>query len=235
MNVFSNDTIMILEGEGVRFSLQQIYHNQTGFESLARLHAQAKECFFDDAEIDMEKTSWFDADMCAVFGAILYNLGKNLNTVTLVNLDSEVENVLSKNGFLSHYGRVKIPDSWGTTISYQRFDVKDDHYFSGYIEDEFMRRPDMPNISPGLLKKSVGTFSRYSTTRSIIRARNWGFSVADSFFPARDQLNFTVVELGVGICQTVRDHVGYDLSPEEAIDWGPRTAIRPSAEVFRAD
>ena len=108
------------------------------------LEAEAKNCFLDDFEIDMRTTTWFDADMCAAFGAILYHLTKNLNTIRLTNIRPGVENILSKNGFLSHYGREKMPDRWGTTIPYQRFDVKDDRYFADYIENELIHRAEMP-------------------------------------------------------------------------------------------
>ena len=40
------------------------------------LHARTRECFFADVEIDMSATHWFDADMCAALGVILYHLGK---------------------------------------------------------------------------------------------------------------------------------------------------------------
>ena len=83
----------------------------------------------------------------------LYNLGENLNEVNLVNIHPKVERSLSKNGFLSHYGREKFPIFGGTTITYQRLDVDDDRYFSDYIEKEFIHRSEMPDMSPGLLKK----------------------------------------------------------------------------------
>ena len=60
----------------MRFFLpQQIRHDYWGFDALTRLHAQAKEYFLEDIEIDMGTTIWLDADMCAVFGALLYSLG----------------------------------------------------------------------------------------------------------------------------------------------------------------
>jgi hypothetical protein len=137
----------------VKLSLPEIRHDQAGFEKLVCLQAQTKDCLLADIDIDMSQTSWFDADMCAALGAILYRLGDNLNTVKLANIRPGVEQVLLKNRFLSHYGREKIPDNWGTTIPYQRFDVKDDRYFASYIESELMRRSEMPTMSPGLLKK----------------------------------------------------------------------------------
>lgn len=78
--------------------------------------------------------------MCAAVGAILYRIEQHLNTVNWVNIPPRVEEILSRNGFLSHYGRVKLPDYWGTTISYQQLDIKDDRYFAGYLENEFIHR-----------------------------------------------------------------------------------------------
>ena len=137
----------------MRLPLPTIRHDQSGFEALVSLHGQAKDCFLDNIDVDMGATSWFDADMCAAFGAILYRLGTNLNTVKLTHIRTKVASILSKNGFLSSFGRERIPDRWGTTISYQRVDVKDDRYFAGYIENEFMQRSEIPAMSPGLQKK----------------------------------------------------------------------------------
>ena len=203
----------------MRFDLPVIRHNQTSFDALTRLYAQTKECFFNDIEIDMRKTTWFDADLCAAFGAILYRLGNQINDVSLVNISANVETILSKNGFLSHYGRVQLPDSWGTTVSYQRFDVKDDHYFVGYIENEFMHRSEIPEMSPGLQKKfREGIFEIFSN--SVIHSRTeLGIFSCGQFFPARDRLTFTVADLGVGIRQNIEDYLGVNFSPEEAIVW----------------
>ncbi len=137
----------------MRISLPPIHHGQTGFEALVRLYAQTETCSFEDIEIDMAAVDCFDADMCAALGAILYYLSYSANTIRLTNIRTNVEMVLSKNGFLSNYGRKRVPDTWGTTIPYQRFDVKDDRYFARYIETELIHRSEMLRISPGVLKK----------------------------------------------------------------------------------
>ena len=206
----------------MRFTLPAIRHDYESFAALARLHAKAKNYFFENIEIDMGEANWLDADMCAAFGAILYSLGKNLNTVNLVNIRHNVERILSKNGFLSHYGRMKIPDSWGTTISYQRFDVTDDRFFSGYIEREFIHRTEMPEMSPGLLKKFRESLFEIFSNAVLHSRTEMGIFSCGQFFPKRNQLDFTVADLGVGIRQNIRDYIGLDLSAEEAIDWATK-------------
>ena len=203
----------------MRFFLPEISHDRASFEALARLHAQTKECFLDNIEIDMNETHRFDADMCAALGAIFYGLGNNLNTVNLVNLRYPVEQILSKNGFLSHYGRVEIPDHWGTTISYQRFDDKDDHYFIRYIEDEFIHRPEIPRMSGELLKKFRESIFEIFSNAVLHSRTQLGIFSCGQFFPSQNRLNFTVADRGVGIRQNIRDYEGLNLSPEQAIVW----------------
>lgn len=203
----------------MRFTLPDIRHDQAGFAALVRLASETKGCFLDDIEIDMGATSWFDADMCAAFGATLYRLGEGLNSVRLTNIRLGVETILSKNGFLSHYGREKIPDRWGTTIPYQRFDVKDDRYFADYIENELIHRAEMPAMSPGLLKKFRESIFEIFSNAVLHSRTEMGIFSCGQFFPARHRLDFSVADLGVGMRNNIRDNTGLDLSAEAAIHW----------------
>ena len=147
----------------MKLPLPAIRHDQVGFMALAGLHAQTKDCFLDDVEIDMQATDWLDADMCAAFGAILYRMEDNLNTVRLTNIQSGVRNVLSKNGFLSHYGRTKMPDHWGTTVS-QTIRRRRRSLLCDYIEDE-IQRSELPEMSTGLQKKFRESILRIAVLR----------------------------------------------------------------------
>jgi hypothetical protein len=203
----------------VRVSLPQIHHDKAGFEVLTRLHQQAKDCFLEEIEIDMGAAGWFDADMCAAFGAILYGLSENANTVRLTNIPGDVASILSKNGFLSSYGGEQIPDRWGTTIPYQRFDVKDDRYFAGYLEKELVERSELPTMSFGLLKRFRESIFEIFSNAVLHSQTQKGIFSCGQFFPRRDRLDFSVADLGIGICQNVNEHTGLDLSPEKAIIW----------------
>ena len=203
----------------MKFPLSAIHHDRAGFMSLARLHAKTQNCFLDDIDLDMGATDWLDADMCAAFGAILYRLEDDLNTVRLTNIQPGVQSVLSKNGFLSHYGRVKIPDYWGTTVSYQRFDADDDRYFASYIEDEFIQRSEMPEMSTGLQKKFRESIFEIFSNAVLHSGTRLGIFSCGQFFPTRSKLDFCVADLGIGIPRNVLRHTGDDMAPEEAIEW----------------
>ena len=203
----------------MRLQLPAVYHDRSGFESLLQLSARTEDSFLDDIEIDMTSTNWFDADMCAPLGAILYRLGEKLNTIRLTKIPKQVEKILSKNGFLSSYGISKIPDRWGTTIPYQRFDRKDDRYFGSYIERELVRRREMPSMSKGLLKKfreSVFEIFNNAVTHSQTQL---GIFSCGQFFPGRHRIDISIADLGIGIRQNVKEQAGLNLAPDEAIVW----------------
>ncbi len=186
---------------------------------MVRLHAKTKECFLDDVEIDMTATGWFDADMCAALGAILYRLGDDPNNIQLTNIPNSVAKILSKNGFLSNYGGEELPDTWGTTILYKRFDVKDDRYFAGYIEEEFVRRSEMPRMSSGLLKKFRESVFEIFSNAVIHSQTKLGIFSCGQYFPKRHRLDFSVADLGIGIRQNVLKNAGLDLRADLAIAW----------------
>ena len=204
------------------FPLPQIYHNFDGFDALASLYEQTKEDIFDDIVIDMQTTKWFDADMCAAFGAILYSLGDRLNEISLIHIPQGVERILSKNGFLSHYGRVRIPDQYETTIAYQRFNVEDARYFFDYIEDKFVHRSEIPEMSPELSKKFCQSIFEIFINAVLHSHTKLGIFSCGQFFPKRNRLDFTVADLGIGICQNIKDYTGFEFSPEDAIIWATK-------------
>ena len=203
----------------MKFSLPEIRHSLSGFEELVRLNAEVDKQRFSRIEIDMMRTSWFDADMCAPFGAILYYIGHNMNTVHLTNLPSSVEKILSKNGFLSHYGRMPIRDTYGTTIPYQRFDVKDDRFFANYVESKFVRRSEIPRMTQGLVKRFRESVFEIFSNAVIHSQTRLGIFSCGQFFPRRHRLDFSVADLGISIRRNVKEHTGLDLPAHEAIEW----------------
>lgn len=203
----------------MKVSLPAIQDDRTGFEALINLHSSTRECFFESMEVDMGTCNWFAAHMCAAFGAILYRLGDNMNSITLTNLQPNVEKILSKNGFLSNYGRERIPDTWETTIPYRRFDAKDHRSFADYIERDFVMRPEMPAMSPGLLKRICESMLEIFSNSVIHSRTQLGIFSCGQYFPKLNRLHFSIADLGIGIRQNVKEHIGIDLAADEAIHW----------------
>lgn len=202
-----------------RYQLRDIRHDRAGFESLVRLYADLKPARFVNLAIDMSHVAWLDADMCAPLGAVLYRIGHQGNTIQLVNLQPQVERILSKNGFLSHYGRVPVRDTYGTTIPYQRFDAKDDRFFASYIESKFVNRMELPRMSSGLVKRFRESVFEIFSNAVIHSQSTLGIFSCGQLFPKRNRLDFSVADLGIGIRRNVLDHTDLDLPADQAIVW----------------
>lgn len=206
----------------MRFVLQHINHDFASFNSLVHLYAEAKELLLDNIEIDMEETLWFDADMCAVFGAILCSLGDRPNDVNLIHIPPSVEEILSKNGFLSHYGGMEIPDWWGTTIPYQRFKINGARIFYDYIQKKFIRRAEIPEMSRELSRKFCNSIYEIFYNSVSHSCTELGIFSCGQFFPKRKQLVFTVADLGIGIRAKLENYIGREILPEQAINWATK-------------
>ncbi|RKU30227.1 ATP-binding protein [Candidatus Poribacteria bacterium] len=203
----------------MRVSLPKIDNDYEGYDALACFYSQTENLELDRIEVDMSETDWLSADMCAAFGAILHRLNTRLNKVNLLNIRENVMDILSRNGFLSHYGGDLIPDEWQTTISYRRFDVKDDHFFANYIEEEFIQRSELPTMTHELLKKFRESIFEIFSNAVLHSQTELGIFCCGQLFPNQNRLVFTIADLGIGICKNINLKKGWKLTPTEAINW----------------
>ena len=202
----------------MRSALENLRSDYRGFEQLTKLSAAGESCFLDKIEIDMQKVNWFDANMCSPFGAVLYRLSRELNTISLTNIKAEVEGSLARNGFLSNYGRESRTDSYGTTIEYMRLEPQDDRFFGSYIETHLLDK-QIPRMSPDLRKKFVESIFEIFSNAAIHSGTKMGIFSCGQFYPKKQWLRFTITDLGVGIRRNVEEKAGKRLSAEKAIAW----------------
>lgn len=189
-----------------------------GFSSLVDLYAKSKDCIFEDIEVDMSKVKWLDANMCSPFGAILYNINV-ANVVKITSVNRKVESILSKNGFLSSYGWLKNPDTYKTTVEYKRFDTKDIRYFNDYIISDLVTKKSLPKMLPKLRKKFIESICEIFDNAVVHSQTKLGIFSCGQFFPSKKCLDFSIADLGIGICQNIKQKLGLNLSPEQAIKW----------------
>lgn len=202
------------------YTLPDVRHGYNGFDALVSLYQSAKNCRFENIEIDMQETTWFDADMCASFGAILHRLNVHYhNNIKLSNVPLKQQQIFSRNGFLSHYGYDRVPDNWGTTIPYQIFDAKDERFFGSYIECNLMNRSEIPAMSDRLRKKFQRSIFEIFSNAVLHSGTKLGIFSCGQFFPNRNHLDFSIADLGVGIKNNIKNTLGLDLDSEGAINW----------------
>ena len=202
----------------MNLALQPIHSNFDGFAQLTDLHARVRDVHFETIDLDMSGATWFDGNMCAPFGAILYKTSRGLNSVKLENLTPKVKTILAKNGFLMNYGVAKCADVYKTTIEYKRFEAKDERYFAAYIEQHLVGK-GMPDMSIGLQKKFRESIFEILSNAVIHAETKLGIFACGQFFPKGQRLDFSIADLGIGMKENIKKRRGLDLTPEEAIKW----------------
>jgi hypothetical protein len=209
-----------VEGNGgnrVEVHLHDILSDFEGFSTLANLADQLKEIVFDQIVVNMSQVEWFDANMCAPFGSILYQAGW-ANSVSVCGLRPKVEDILSKNGFLLSYGGIPKLDSYGTTIGYRRFEPKDDRAFVEYTNTSLTGK-GIPEMSQGLRKKFLEGILELFNNSVDHSGTELGIYSCGQFFPKKNRLDYSLADLGMGIPENLRRMIRLDKVDEEAIDW----------------
>jgi hypothetical protein len=185
---------------------------------MAELRARGAACKDKDVEINMTQTQWFSAQMCAPFGAVLYELEEDSNTVRIANINPVVEKALSENKFLGYYGGGSAYDEDPQVIPYKRFRAGHEEPFYDYVR-RIVEMKGMKKQTAKLRRKFQQGMSEIFSNVSLHARSELGFFVCANFADRINRLSFVISDLGVGIGQKVNDGTGQNLTTKEAIEW----------------
>ena len=198
-------------------TLGQIKTGFNGFQSILALNDRIAP---EDYEINI--SNWVDANMCAPLGAILYRKEKENIPVRVTNSSSMVESIFRKNHFLSQFGVAEKPDSYGTTIEYQRFETSGRVYedFKQYVIKYFRSRSlGLPAMSPELLKRFRESLFEVFSNAIEHSYTQHGIFTCGQFFPRRGRLIFTIADLGIGIAGNIYKKLQVRFPARVAVIW----------------
>jgi len=198
-----------------------------GFASLAKIYQQVKPCQFETIQLDFQNTTWFDANMLAMLGAIMESAWKNdFHIVNLVNLRPEQEKIFKKTRF-SYFGGESLPDRYQTTVEYRKSKVSEIGSFEKYLEKKLLVHPGLPNMSALLRKKIKESILEIFNNAKMHGNCEFVFSCGQ-YYPRKGRLDFTIVDIGNTIHKNVRDYSGRNVSGKRAIEWAvsERTTTR---------
>jgi hypothetical protein len=198
--------------------LTDIRSNFDGFSRLAELEEQCNHHSFDQIEVDMGATSWFDANMSAPLGVIFAKCADNMNTVQPVALRKDIERILTKNRFLVGYGYPERTDGYGTTIPYRRFKPEENRYFAAYL-NKHLQGKGIPKMTDGLGRRFRDSLLEMFVNAAMHSETRVGIFSCGQFFPTQQRLDFCVADAGMGIRTKIKKELNLVLSPEQAIVW----------------
>ncbi len=181
----------------------------------------------------MSDVNWIDANMCAPLGAVLQSkfYENKITKINLLGMKPKIQYILQKNGFLPNFGFdvEKKPDTYGTTIEYQRFGCIDSQSFKRYVEKHF-RGKELPDMSLKLAQKFRESISEIFENAIDHSKTQFGIFACGQYFPARKRLDFSIADLGIGFRENIHKCLGKSFAPEVAIEWaleGTNTTRRP--------
>jgi len=192
--------------------------NFAGFAVLLDFHEKTQDLFLDEVILDFKKTVWFEANLCAVLGALLNKVEDGLNVIKIENLSPKLEKLLKRNFFLSHFGGLKISDFYETTVKYKKFKVNEEKLFKNYLDMELLAKTIMPDMS-NLLRKKINESVFEIFNNAVIHGHSQNIFSCGQYFPKKKRLDFSIVDIGISIKQKVNEFLRRNLSGEKAIQW----------------
>lgn len=192
--------------------LYNIENNQNGYREILQVYNKLTQ--FKDQSHTIRIERWFDANMCAVLGALV----EDIPDVKFEISEDDIQNVFSRNGFVAHCDFPAQPDTWHTTIPYIRIPAQN------YVTDlksylPMLTRSDgFPNITKALEKKIFENIAELFENANLHSHSSYIFSCGQ-YKPKTKVLYFTVVDRGMGFLQSVGSFDKSVRTHSEAIDW----------------
>lgn len=189
-----------------------------GFARLAALAADTVGYTFEDIEVDMSSTNWFEAHMSAPLGVVFARLSDEFNTVQPVGLQKAVEIILKKNRFLAAYGYDTRQDDYGTVIPYRRFNPEDDRYFVAYL-NKHLAGKGIPKMTDGLGRRFKDSILEIFMNSAMHSETKLGIFACGQFYPTVQRLDFCIADAGIGIRRKIRHELNLRMNSDKAIVW----------------
>lgn len=192
--------------------------NYTGFNKIVELNYSMNNNPGEADELDMGRLSWLDANMCAPLGAVLkLKRKKSGNKTTGKGIPPGIEAILKRNHFLE---RSKLPDGYDTTIEYRHFQINDSKKFSEYVAKHFAKdRKPIPKMSPQLSRKFRESISEIFENSREHSESELGIFACGQYYPQKEQLDFSIADLGIGIQENIRRSLKLELDAVESLVW----------------
>lgn len=197
--------------------LRKINPDVKSYNLISSLFNENKNKKYSNININIQ--DFFSANMSAALGAVLDILKSNSNSVN-VNTDNKVKQILVRNEFLKYYGYNAEFDNNNTTIKYQRIKPTDGRFFKNYIIKELIEGhiSDLPNMSKGAKEKIIESIYEIFANAQIHSETEFIYTCGQ-FFPQNNNIDFTIVDTGVGFREKVKKAFNKSITSEQAIKW----------------
>jgi hypothetical protein len=163
-----------------------------------------------------------DANMSSVLFAMIYRLRKERNVFTYIDIPKHL-NVLFRNGFFNHLANkshLSASDFRQSTIPLKSFNIDDDIPFVTYLNNDFFGHRGLDMLPHNIKINLKSNFEEIFTNAGLHSETTDPIFTCGQYFPERNLLKFTLVDLGVGFLKKVQIKTNNKISRYiDAIDW----------------
>lgn len=200
-----------------------LYTNREGYNSLARLFDQVIHSSEDEISISFNYTTWFEANLCAVLGAMIRILEDDYKyKIELIEIPSDIQSILTRNGFIGNINYSNIDFSKETVVTFQQFAPNHDSDFNNYLLRELLVKKDFPKHTSSLRKRiCTSIFEVFENARTHGKCE-W-IHTCGQYYPQKRPACFdiTIVDAGKTIYKNVNEYFQgkATFSASDAIHW----------------
>jgi hypothetical protein len=175
-----------------------IYTNATGIKQLMTFYHKALAYDNCTIHISLDNLTWLDGNLCALFGALIFQLGKERG-ITFTIDGAEVSrkcNILFRNEFLplTNIGK----ESKASCIPFRSFYATQKDEFVAYLTDDLLVHKGMPEFTEAIKDKLIDDLTELSGNIDKHAETQDPFFVCGQFFPKFQKVVFTVSDVGAG-------------------------------------
>ncbi len=199
---------------------KKISSDITGYDHLIDLYHRIRRSPKQKIIINFANTSWFEANLSAVMGAIVELVKREGKTVEFRNISNKIQDILQRNKFLGRFGFQSLIDHNNTVVDYQTFSPEEDDAFMAYIKNELLSKRDFPRHSFRLGKKiNESIFELYENARTHGLCKQ--IHTCGQYYPGKTpkRLDITIVDMGQTIKHNVNNYLDDELEGYETIEW----------------
>lgn len=165
------------------------------------------------------QTKWFEANLCAVLGAVVNIIQANKNNVQ-ISVVGQLRDLFMRNQFAAHFGGATLADINSTTIKYRKYKLTDEKLIKEYLDSELLGHEDFPRLS-FLLRKEI-TRSIFEIFSNAILHGNCEYVYScGQYYPNKvpPRIDLTIVDIGQTIKTNVNNFLRTTYTGTESILW----------------
>ena len=197
--------------------------NQIGVGELLRFYQYASTLSYTSVTLNISPTNHVDANLSALIIALAHKLQIDRKVRVFVEL-GDGKGVFFRNGLISHLmgngNNNQYPDDRQSTIPITSFSPTDDENYCDYLHSQFFSHRGLDNV-PRKVKDALRThYIEVFTNVGIHANTNLPVFTCGQYFPEKNQLKFTLIDLGDGFLPKIQKSTNNQVSNDRsAIIW----------------